>query len=556
MPKVNIMDIHHSDLEEMVMKQQKQTQLKSKLPMYKSGGHTQTQTNTSEVLDTSAEIDCILEGNSSTPAATNKSNSFDSHTTQKAPGFNVTTILEEQSPVQQTKKPARVSLGKQFHPVEVESPKSPDSAYANTDGEYLDRNGRVYIRHFIQQHVSDNSSERTMASVNAQRSRKAYNQKLKGDLPKTHISDIREQVNTDNLQAKLRSRSRSLMNPQTPQTRNMGIALPVDDTDVGLFNTICELQEQFQRSEMRAAEMEAQLHTYKQMHEDQQAQLKSLQDVHSKALGSIQEEFKQATEAKDTQLQELAAQVEASKHSAELEVRFRTLKVDYEHYKDQCYKKDVTIAELEAQIKREGSLDEFEASLKEKEARLVKTELRLGQQALEQDHQRQKLESEKQVYRDLDEKERLRKRLSELDRDRERSRSRDTRYSRESRDLSRSRSRERYRRRRRDSLDTLERDYTCEDKAAAAKDNLRADALEKIIDFMIARQRDGTNRFHMDSCYNAGGPGAQYTGFSEAKVDKILKEFLSKDEPYLKDLLYTADPKKLNDYILGIYSVI
>lgn len=84
--------------------------------------------------------------------------------------------------------------------------------------------------------------------------------------------------------------------------------------------------------------------------------------------------------------------------------------------------------------------------------------------------------------------------------------------------------------------------------------DLRAQALEKVIDYLMTRQKAGAQRAHMDACYNVSGPGDRYSdGLSDAAVETVLKEFLDKDEAYLKDLL-EGDGKKLDDYLGRVYA--
>lgn len=83
--------------------------------------------------------------------------------------------------------------------------------------------------------------------------------------------------------------------------------------------------------------------------------------------------------------------------------------------------------------------------------------------------------------------------------------------------------------------------------------DLRSQALEKVIDYLMKRQKAGNQRAHMDACYNLSGPGERYgDGMSDATVEKVLKEFLDKDEAYLKGLL-EGDGRKLDEYLARVY---
>lgn len=419
-----------------------------------------------------------------------------------------------------------------------------------------------------------------------------YMEKIRTEVDKDHAREkklARERLARKQQQRDPQQKNKNFDTFQTPQTKGkLNVQVPLDMTEEQLFEVICKLTSELDKSQDRVREVEELMQQFSEQLNEQSVVIDSLKNQREEdngqkevMVGQLQQQLRHVTESKDSELRHVNQAKDAEIAQLKLQVQqltaqlasssvsdVNTLKHDYEHYKHQCYKKDGTISDLEARLKREENLDEFETKLKEKEKRLIKTELRLGQQALEQDHDRQKLDAEKKVYEDKDEEERLRQRLRELNgresrssresrsHDRyesrgsrsSRSRSRDRSYrSRDrsrDRSVSRSRSRSRYRR----------RSEPVKEPSKEKTADLRAQALEKVVDYLMNRQKAGAQRAHMDACYNVAGPGERYSdGLSDATVETVLKEFLDKDEAYLKDLL-EGDGKKLDEYLGRVYA--
>lgn len=605
--------------------------------------------------DTSAAIECLMNGTStSTPQksasgiSTNKhvnaaasqvnnrsntSNSFDSHTTQKAGSYNpnITNILSERE-LDSTDCYADSESRSQPHKPSVllpttvltdnktpTYPPSPEFFSDHTDARDV-RVGASFVNHkqpynFARNnHGSDVSSAMDNARRQASETRRSNlssyndrNQPAAHSYLRTapnHMEKIRTEVDKEQTREKKLARERLARKQQrdkfdllqTPQTKNkFNMQVPLDMSEEQLFEVICKLTTQLDQSQARVREVEELVQQCSEQLNERSVEIDSLKSQYEEdqgekemLVGQLEEQLKRVSEEKDVELRQATERMEKELNHVtatkdheiqqlkqqvqDLTIQLsgatvsdvKTLRTDYEHYKSQCYRKDVMISELEARLQREENLEKFETELKDKEKRLIKTELRLGQQALEQDHERQKLEVEKKVLGEKDEEERLRERLRELgSRDRSynrssRDRSHDRLYERSprsrdrssrdrSRDrYSRSRSRSRYRRRS-DSV----KDYSV---GPRDKGDLRSLALEKIIDFLLARQKAGAQRAHMDACYNVSGPGVRYgDGLSDATVEKVLKEFLNKDEGYLMDLL-EGDGKRLDEYLGTIYS--
>ncbi|KAG5361891.1 hypothetical protein CJU90_3361 [Yarrowia sp. C11] len=598
--------------------------------------------------NTSAAIDCLMNGTTSTPhgnvpevastqpitstqpahpPAANSSNSFDSHTTQKAGSFNpnITHILSERESTDcyaDSEPRFRAHKPSVLLPTTVLTdnktptfPPSPDFFSDHSEARDV-RVGASFDTQkqysFARPHGSDVSSAVEGACRQASETRRAnlesYREKSR-PAPHSHLrtassymEKIRTEVDKEQTREKKLARERLARKRdkfdvlQTPMAKSkMNMQVPLDMSEEQLFEVICKLTTQLDKSQARVKELDEYAEQCSEQLNEQQEeieQLKSLQEEEKKekeeAVSQLKEQLQRSmeqrevelrhvteskdkellhvSESKDLEIQQLRQQVQelSTQLQSSTVADMRTLRTDYEHYKSQCYRKDVVISELEAQLKREQSLEELETELREKEKRLIKTELRLGQQALEQDHERQKLEVEKKVLGEKDEEERLRERLREMGKKNGRRSSREERSSRSrdrssrsrdrssrsrdryrSRDLSPSRSPSRYRRRSGSSV----KDYS----VGSRKGDLRSLALEKIIDFLLNRQKAGAQRAHMDACYNLSGPGERYSdGLNDATVEKVLKEFLSKDETYLQDLLQ-GDGKRLEEYLGTIY---
>ncbi|KAG5367105.1 hypothetical protein CJU89_1556 [Yarrowia sp. B02] len=500
--------------------------------------------NTIMTGNTSAAIDVLL--NTSTPKG-NSLNSFDSHTTQKAGSFNnvnntTNTTNGNATNANNTNHDITNILNDYEKPLLPQTVLTDNKTSTIPDSPYYTDRTDVRIGSFDKKKKYNFGSDVSSAMENARRSvseaRKnnlnSYRQS--NPLPQhtyrtPQMDQIRAEMEKEQSRDKQKSRDRmkqrlsKLEIFQSPNHK-FNVEVPLDMSEETLFELICSMSVQSEASEAARKRAEEKL----------AAQSEEMALLRSK--NSEVDALNAQLASKDSEIASLRAELAQS-------ASFASLQKDYEHYKSQCYKKDSVISELEARIKREENLEEYEKELKDKEKRLVKTELRLGQQALEQDHERQKIEAEKKLVADKDEEERLRERLRELGgsgRSSGRS-SRRSRESRSSRDYSRSRSR--------DYSRSRSRDYSSRDRyrRRSGAVDLKSQALEKVIDFLMARQKTGAQRAHMDACYNVSGPAERYgDGLSDATVEKVLKEFLNKDEEYLEELM-RGGGKRLDDYL-------